>query len=74
MSSTFYNCNSLTSTPYIDTSNATSFYRAFRDLHSVTHLPDYDFSSATRIDECFYNCNLLEEIPKSFEVPIAMSE
>jgi len=69
ISQTFYNCNSLTSIPYIDTSNATSFYRTFRDCHSITHLPDYDFSSATRIDECFWNCNILEEIPKSFEVP-----
>lgn len=73
MSYTFYNCNSLTSIPYIDTSNATSFYRAFRDCRSVTHLPDYNFSSATRIDECFYNCYNLEEIPKSFEVPSVTS-
>lgn len=69
MSSTFYGCTSLTSIPYIDTSNATSFNRAFRDCYSVTHLPDYDFSSATKVDECFYGCRNLEEIPKSFEVP-----
>ena len=69
MQSTFYQCNSLTSIPYIDTSNSTSFHRAFLGCRDISYLPDYDFSSATRVDECFSNCYTLKEIPKSFQVP-----
>ena len=59
----FYNCNSLTSVPRLNTTVTTNFQDMFRGCSSLTSIPALDTSKATTLYEMFSGCYSLTSIP-----------
>lgn len=55
--STFQNCNSLTSFPYLNTANGTNFQYMFYGTNSIT-IPQYDYTKATTLFGMFRYSNI----------------
>lgn len=63
MSNLFYNCYSIESVPYFDTSNVTTMDSAFYYCRKLTSIPAYDTSNVTSMDSICHTCESLEEFP-----------
>ena len=60
---TWYNCNSLTSFPLLDTSSGTNFANAWAFCNSLTSFPLLDTSSGTNFSLAWYSCTSLTSFP-----------
>ena len=63
MGNWFYNCFSIESVPYFDTSNVTNMDSTFYYCRKLTSIPLYDTSNVTSMNSICHTCELLEEFP-----------
>ena len=63
---TFYNCYSLKTTPYLNTSAVFGINSMFGECYSLTSIPAYDFSNVTDAQSTFGGCRSIKEIPKCY--------
>ena len=63
-SNAFDGCHSLRQLPWLNFSKEeTTFSFMFKDCRSITTIPEYDFSSATQVDQMLKNCVNLKSLP-----------
>ena len=60
----FYNCQSLTSIPALDTSQVTNMYGLFAYCSSLVSVPDMDTGQVTDMEYMFYDCSSLVSVPE----------
>lgn len=63
MGNLFYNCFSIESVPYFNTSNVTNMDSTFYYCRNLTSIPLYDTSNVTSMNSICHTCELLEEFP-----------
>lgn len=59
----FYDCDSLTTPPFMDTSSCLEARRMFRYCGSLEVIPHYDFSSIIEMDYFAQNCTSITSFP-----------
>lgn len=64
MSNMFAGCTTLTTIPFIDTSNVTSMYNMFQSCTSLITIPLINTSKVTSMQGMFSACDSLESIPE----------
>ena len=59
----FYDCQSLTTVPDLDTSQVTNMEGMFYDCRALVSVPDLDTSQVTNMEGMFYLCRALVSVP-----------
>ena len=63
MSNMFYECNSLTSVPQINSTTITIMLSTFYNCYNITTIPLIDTSKVTNMENMFYGCSKLTTVP-----------